>query len=298
MVCRGVKVFNSFKVTSQTTAAALTLGSTSIQLLFHSVLRFSSLTMTLSGHLSGWSLFLLAAVIPGVHLQRNDSSVQPDSELTSRVQIYRPILQPSESVPPIGTYMLKTIAGKPCIKATMGVVYIIKEKEKTWYFSLDPSRVRTTGYCGKQVAVLCLTLPANAASLQFAFRKEKKSFFVTKLIAHMSPQPVCRGCENKTYSGLLDHDKLFKAAEGQSFTCKSESLFLMSSELRIKLVPLKMQAFTLPKGQYGKEVECWADFNKRLIPIIIGAVVVGLLLIAGLSYLLVRERRTQGYDRL
>ncbi|KAM4549248.1 lysosome-associated membrane glycoprotein 3 [Odontesthes bonariensis] len=256
--------------------------------------------MVLNGQTSGWSLFFLAAFIPGVHLQGNDSSVQPasDSEQPSEAQIYRPVLQPSEAIPTQGTYMLNSLFGTPCIKATMGAEYIVIEKKKTWYFNLDPSRVGISGYCSKEAAVLSLTLPDNVGSLQFTFKKERKNFYVTKLTAHLSPQPVCKGCFNKTYSGLLDHESLFKTANGQSFKCKSEYLLLASSELRIKLVPLQIQAFSVPKGQYGKEVECWADFNKRVIPIIIGAIVVGLFFIIVLSFLFIRDRPRQGYDRL
>ncbi|XP_060934736.1 lysosome-associated membrane glycoprotein 3 [Limanda limanda] len=246
--------------------------------------------------LSGrWGLFLLAAMIPGVQLQSTDSSFSPVSG--SEVEIFRPVLQPTEATPPLGTYILKGLDGKPCIKATMGVEFIVIQK-KTWYFSLDPSRVRRSGYCGKEAAVLSLTLPGNAASLQLTFKKENKVFYITKVTSHLSPLPVCPKCANKTFSGLLDHDKLFKSQNGRSFSCKSESLLLMSSELRIKLVPLQFQAFTLNKGGYGKEVECWADFNKRVIPIIIGATVVGLLLIAVLTFLVIKDRHRQGYDEL
>lgn len=146
---------------------------------------------------------------------------------------------------------------------------------------------------------------------------------------------------DKTYAGLLDHEKLFRTENGKSFKCKSDNLLLMSSQLQVKLVPMQMQAFTLPKGQFGKgdcsewrklpetcliftnvllkhqlhilfwllkhfsfpfprvsEVECWADYNKRVIPIIIGAVVVCLLIIAVLTFLFVRDRRREGYDTL
>lgn len=48
----------------------------------------------------------------------------------------------------------------------------------------------------------------------------------------------------------------------------------------------------------GSEVECWADYNKRIIPIVVGAVVVGLLLIAGLTYLFIRDNRSRGYESL
>lgn len=53
--------------------------------------------------------------------------------------------------------------------------------------------------------------------------------------------------------------------------------------------------FPLP---YVSDVECWADFNKRIIPIIIGAVVVAIILIAVLTYLFIRDRRREGYDSL
>ncbi|XP_028443583.1 lysosome-associated membrane glycoprotein 3 [Perca flavescens] len=255
--------------------------------------------MMLRDHTCGWSLFFLAAVIPDVHLQRNDHSFPPASEFSSEVQIYRPVMQHSEAVPPIGTYMLKNLVGEPCIKATMGAEYIVIEKKKTWYFNLDPSRVTAGGYCGKEAAVLKLMLPDNAASLQFTFKKEENISYIDKLTVHVSPLPVCQGCANKTYSGLVVNDKLFAATTGQSFKCNSEKLLLMSSELRIKLVPLQIQAFTLPKGQYGKEVECWADFSQRAVPIIVGATVVGLVLITVLTLLFIRDRRhREGYERL
>lgn len=57
---------------------------------------------------------------------------------------------------------------------------------------------------------------------------------------------------DKTYAGLLDHEKRFRTKIGKSFKCKSEELLLMSSQLQIKLVPMQMQAFSLPKGRYGK----------------------------------------------
>ncbi|XP_034736535.1 lysosome-associated membrane glycoprotein 3 [Etheostoma cragini] len=290
-------MFISFTFTRHSTAAALTQHSITSYFFFS--FYFSVLTMMLRDHAHGWSLLFLAAVISDVHLQRNDHSVPPASEFTSEVQIYRPVMHPSEAVPPIGTYTLKNLVGKPCIKATMGAEYIVIEKKKTWYFNLDPSRVTAGGYCGKEAAVLSLTLPDNTASLQFTFKKEENIFYVDKVTVHVSPLPVCQGCANKTYSGLVVDDKLFAAATGQSFKCKSENLLLMSSELRIKLVRLQMQAFNLTRGQYGKGVECWADFSKRAIPIIVGATVVGLFLIAVLTFLFIRDRhRREGYDSL
>lgn len=57
---------------------------------------------------------------------------------------------------------------------------------------------------------------------------------------------------DKTYAGLLDHEKMFRTKNGKSFKCKSDNLLLMSSQLQVKLVPMQMQAFTLPNGRFGK----------------------------------------------
>uniref|UniRef100_A0A8C2Z9X1 Lysosome-associated membrane glycoprotein 2-like luminal domain-containing protein n=1 Tax=Cyclopterus lumpus TaxID=8103 RepID=A0A8C2Z9X1_CYCLU len=209
-----------------------------------------------------------------------------DSELTSEAQTYRPVLQPSEAVPPIGNYVLNNLVGKPCIKATLGAEYIVIEMKKTWYFHLDPSRVRTSGSCGKEAAVLSFTLPHGAASLQFTFR-EVKSVMSSILFF-----------PDKTYSGELAHEKLFAAGHGRSFRCQSEQLLWTSLELSIRLVSLQLQAFTLPEGPCGLEVECWPDFNKRALPVIAGATGVGLFLIAVMTFLFIKERSREGYDRL
>lgn len=46
------------------------------------------------------------------------------------------------------------------------------------------------------------------------------------------------------------------------------------------------------------EMECWADYTKRIMPIVVGAVVAGIILIAILVYVLLRERHSQGYEQL
>lgn len=49
---------------------------------------------------------------------------------------------------------------------------------------------------------------------------------------------------------------------------------------------------------HGSEVECWVDFNKKVIPIISIAVVVCLTLIVAISFLVIRDRRRVGYERI
>uniref|UniRef100_A0A3Q2NTD7 Lysosomal associated membrane protein 3 n=1 Tax=Fundulus heteroclitus TaxID=8078 RepID=A0A3Q2NTD7_FUNHE len=209
--------------------------------------------------------------------------------LDSEAQFYRPVLQQRETVPTAGSYTLRDLAGRPCIKAVMGAEYIVIENKTNWYFNLDPSRVKLRGKCNKDEALLSLMLPDNSASLDFTFKKVKKE----KENNHKNNPNG-----HKTYSGFLSNETLFRTANDKSFRCTSESLLQVSPELRIKLVPLQMQAFGVPNGQFGKEDECWADFNRRAVPIIIGSVAVGLMLSFVLSFLFIRDRQRPGYERL
>ncbi|MCJ8737596.1 hypothetical protein PDJAM_G00025880 [Pangasius djambal] len=116
--------------------------------------------------------------------------------------------------------------------------------------------------------------------------------------ALLQPEPACKQCQSKSYPGILDHEELFQSNKGQSFKCQSKTQLHMAENLIIKLIPLQIQAFDLPKDTFGKETECLADYTKRILPIVVGAVVAGIILIGVLVYVLMRERRGRGYEQL
>ncbi|KAI5609825.1 lysosome-associated membrane glycoprotein 3 [Silurus asotus] len=196
----------------------------------------------------------------------------------------KPILQPKESKPEISTYTLKRLS-QVCVMAKLGVVFLVKENKKTLYYNLDPKSTRATGYCTNDKAVFSLEF--DGGMLEFTF---KKVCAVTE---------SCRLLfEGQSYPGILNHEKLFKTSKGKSFKCKSKTQLILAENLSIKLIEMQIQGFDLDKDTFGKEVECWADYTKRIIPIVVGAVVAGIILIAILVYVLMRERRSQGYEQL
>ncbi|KAG7239945.1 hypothetical protein INR49_028140 [Caranx melampygus] len=124
--------------------------------------------------------------------------------------------------------------------------------------------VVTSGYCGNEAAGLYLTRQATQPVCSLLSERD----------VPIRPTLVC-----------WTMSSCFSTTDGHSFKCISENLLVLSSELTVKLVPLQVQAFTLLNGLYGEEDECWADFNKEVVPIILGAVVVGLVLTALLTHL-------------
>ncbi|XP_038857856.1 lysosome-associated membrane glycoprotein 3-like [Salvelinus namaycush] len=249
-------------------------------------------------------LFLLVAIIMGNSLMTaaldqtiitTDESGLNNPEPTEQSSLpEKPVLQPKETVPVTGNYVLNDTAGKPCIKVSMGGVYIVIVKTKAFYFNLDPSTTLATGRCGQKEAVLLLAIVGEGGYLELTFEKEGNISYVSKVKANLAPS---KG--NKNYPGVIEHEKLFPTAADHSLKCNSQTEFHLAENLRVKLGPLQFQAFKLTNGKFGEEVECWADFNKRIFPIIIGATVVGLLLIAVLTFLIIwNSRRQAGYDRI
>ncbi|RVE73606.1 hypothetical protein OJAV_G00033100 [Oryzias javanicus] len=234
-----------------------------------------------------WPPILLAALIPFL-LQRTDGSL-------SEAHIHQPILNPNESIPSQGSYTVKNYNGNLCVMVVLGVEYIITENKINWYFNLDPSGVKVYGYCGKDVANISLTLPGDTASLQFIFKKKFNKFYVSQLNAHLSPQPLCKGCINKTYSGQITSEMLFMTPVCESFKSRSGRLLSVSPAMKIKLVPLQMQAFILSDREY--DLDCLKK-SKKIIAMVMGAVVMTLIFIIMLSFLFVRDRRRQGYERM
>ncbi|XP_053491607.1 lysosome-associated membrane glycoprotein 3 isoform X2 [Ictalurus furcatus] len=246
--------------------------------------------------------FILAALL----FVGNSVSSEVDDSLSSEVFLNqdrksqhnmskKPSLQPKESKPLIETYMLKK-DGRVCVMARFGMEFVVKEDKKTLYFNMDPNSTKATGFCANKKIVLSLEF--DGGNLEFTFIKDGDKSYVQTLRALLEPEPSCKQCKGKSYPGILDHEKLFETTKVKSFKCQSQTTLKLAENLMIKLIPLKIQAFDLPKGTFGEETECLADYTKRIIPIVVGAVVAGIVLISVLVYVLMRERRSQGYEQL
>ncbi|KAG5275476.1 hypothetical protein AALO_G00120730 [Alosa alosa] len=205
-------------------------------------------------------------------------------------------LQPTPSPPLLGSYRLTNPDGNVCLKAVLGVEYMVTVNKKFYYFNMNPLATHATGYCGNQTAVLSLEF--DEGNLEFTFHKGSKEYYTRRLQALLGPISVCDKCRNQSYPGTVDRQTLFKTTTGLSFKCKSELVVKMSPNFRLKILSVQFQPFDLAMGQFGKDFECWQDYIKRIIPIILGAIAVGILLIATISYLVVREYRHRGYESL
>lgn len=72
---------------------------------------------------------LMTAALDQTIITTNESGLN-NSEPTEQSSLpEKPVLQPKETAPVTGNYVLNDTAGKPCIKVSMGVEYIVIEKK-------------------------------------------------------------------------------------------------------------------------------------------------------------------------
>lgn len=249
--------------------------------------------------LSSFFLLMGCTIITGVgsvvDADETNSKLPPKNLLNVTVG-KKPLPSPKPSPPLLGSYSITNPEGNVCLKAVMGVQYMITVNKNFYYFNMNPLTTRATGYCDNQTALLSLEF--HEGYLEFSFVKRDKEYYTKRLRASLGPISVCNKCKNQSYPGIVDNEKLFKTTAGLCFKCKSELVFKMALNFRLKIDSAKFQPFDLAKGQFGKDFECWQDYIKRIIPIILGAIAVGICLIAVVSFLVVREYRHRDYESL
>ncbi|XP_048832736.1 lysosome-associated membrane glycoprotein 3 [Brienomyrus brachyistius] len=237
-----------------------------------------------------WSVTLIAPS------EAVSETVLVNSTLNQLSSPKKPVLLPKESIPPTGDYSLRDHKGNVCIKAILGAEYIVTQGKTNLHFNLDPKSTIATGFCGDNTALLSLSF--DGGSIEFNFVKKGKMSYVSILRASLTASRNCTDCTRETFTGALINMKLFLSENGRSYKCYSEDTLTMANNLNIKIMNMKIQGFQISSGKFGKENECWPDYVKRMVPVILGGTGVGLCLIGILSWLLVRERRTQGYQRI
>ncbi|XP_036378748.1 lysosome-associated membrane glycoprotein 3 [Megalops cyprinoides] len=205
------------------------------------------------------------------------------------------VLHLKHSLPLTGTFSLSDNKGKVCLKVVMGVQYTITKNKKISYFNLDPPSTEATGVCGENISFL--TLKFKTGNLGLTFNKDGNVSYVTTVNGSLEIS-ACKSCKSQLFTGVISNRTLFQAANGFSYKCNSPRILLLAENFRIKIVNVQVQAFDIIDGQFGMVEECWPDYHKRILPIILGATAVGMGLIVILTFLVVRDNRPQGYERI
>ncbi|XP_041038789.1 lysosome-associated membrane glycoprotein 3 [Carcharodon carcharias] len=202
-----------------------------------------------------------------------------------------PTLVPNFSLPETGHYIV-SIKNATCIKATIGIQLIVKQKAKDLYFNIPPAKTVTSGKCGNIASWIILKF--NSGFVNFTFVKDVKQYYISEISVALDATNNL----GTSYHGIVKHMKLFKTTVGYSYLCKSKQVVAFSTDsLQILTVNAQLQAFDIPGGKFGKVEECFLD-SRFIVPIAFGVSLFVLIMVVIIVYLACRRRRLEGYQRI
>lgn len=173
--------------------------------------------------------------------------------------------------------------------AHMGTQLILKPNDQNKsYFNVDPKAVNVSGNCGKEQSTMKLLFKGGFVS--FIFTKSGNNFYINSIEALLTVSAT------EIYKGKVTGLQLNKASLGKSFTCKSSELE-MGNVMKVVLEDIRMQAFHIKAGQFGKAEDC-TEKNRHLAALIVGICVIVLIVLVVIGYLIYRRKKSSGYERI
>ncbi|XP_062813441.1 macrosialin [Anolis carolinensis] len=213
---------------------------------------------------------------------------------------------PPPPVPPtvvpfvlVGDYHVKGNDSEVCLRAQMGlqlrIRYTKKGQEQAWgEFSLQPNRTNATGTCNK-TSSLRLDFPEGFVSFFFAKNDSQNTYYLSRVQARLTyrfPQAAesSFGADNASLHEFQSH-------LGHSYQCRNRSLVLKEG-FQLNILRERIQAFGLPKGEFGEAEVCPEQRRSSALPIVVGVVLGLLILIVVVAFLFGRWRKRPGYQTL
>uniref|UniRef100_H3DEA2 Lysosomal associated membrane protein 2 n=1 Tax=Tetraodon nigroviridis TaxID=99883 RepID=H3DEA2_TETNG len=100
------------------------------------------------------------------------------------------------------------------------------------------------------------------------------------------------------FSGGNGSLSLWEASLSSSYMCNREQNYSIEAGLTLFTFNLRVQPFGVNKNQFSTAHECELDDVSILIPVIVGCVLAGLIIIVVVAYLIGRRKTHAGYQSL
>lgn len=221
---------------------------------------------------------------------------------------------------PIDEWIVKDKSGNVCIIANMlikiTVPYESTNKTVNAEFNLNNvGNATASGDCGQDVQTLMLTWGNITSTFTFGHNKEKSSYFLTNIDVnitvnnHTFPNNTMVNVSKISFK-KVDDTKLFTVPMNHSYTCANEkpislngTVFNATSPLNktvlgtISVSKVHVEAFGFGNNtKYSAPMDCAAVETPDIVPIVVGLVLAGLVVVVLIAYLVGRRRaQSQGY---
>ncbi|XP_053315211.1 lysosome-associated membrane glycoprotein 3 isoform X2 [Spea bombifrons] len=197
-----------------------------------------------------------------------------------------PTLAPKPSPPTTGNYTVKNDK-VTCILAIIGLELELYNSTKTLgYFNIAPEHTSASGSCGDNKANLKLSFPEGF--INFGFVQDKSGYYIEDVMVFLK-------LSSESWNVNATNKKLLYTDKGYSVKCKNTPHVKVDSSVTLVMTHVKLQAFDIKNGMFGKEMLC--SYDRNIIGVAVGLTVVVLVIIGIIIYLIYHKKKS-GYQRI
>ncbi|XP_051754882.1 macrosialin [Ctenopharyngodon idella] len=224
----------------------------------------------------------------------NPNATTHNPNTTSPAPTSQPIPTPHTNLT-VGSYNVTDGKGKICILAKLAIGIRVNTSTINGTFIVQPSITTPSGKCEDNTAYITLKFKEGTLILTFNNNEKTKKVYVDD-VEYKLTYAFKKG-DVTTYSGKNKSLELFSAAQGHSYSCTAETVY-MGNGVSLDLSNYRLQAFNIKNDQFGAPDLCKADKPDYRVAIAVGIILIILIVIVVIAYLISRKRRTDGYQSL
>lgn len=210
-----------------------------------------------------------------------------------------PTVPPVNPTPETGDYRVNGTSGTACLLARFGLHLNITYKKKddknaSYEFNINPHNITAIGNCSKNVVTLQLSSGQVFLLFSFTLNATENKFY----LGHVHVNTTILDAKDPRFNVDSGSLSFLQATTSKSYKCNSKQTLQITDNFSIDTYNLQVQAFGIDGNKFGPVVECAADQNGMLVPIVVGAALAGLVLIVLIAYLIGRKRSHAGYQTI
>lgn len=242
----------------------------------------------------------LEAYLSNGNYSKNESLCREDISPTSsptHSPTPSPTTVPVNPKPEVGEYRVNDSSSKACLLAKMGLhlnfTYSKKDGKVAFYeLNIDPKNISVAGLCANTSSTLILYTDQVYLLFNFALNTTLSKFYLARVHVNATlPEDPKFDQDN---SSLL----YLQTTAHKSYKCIAKETLQITGNFSIDTYSLQIQPFNVDGNKFGPALDCAADQNGMLVPIVVGAALAGLVLIVLIAYLIGRKRSHAGYQTI
>ncbi|XP_048588703.1 lysosome-associated membrane glycoprotein 1 [Nematostella vectensis] len=241
---------------------------------------------------------------PTTNTSTSTSTLGPNSSTTTNSTI-EPSTVPFQTATPLPKFGQFTLSNNGTTCLLLDLDCDIKVTYKASIESVRyhlPSNAKVSGNCSSQSAMSIVTLSwslsRSTLNLTLTFKQDGNIWKMSEVEFVANGNPLLAN-----FTGVVEaraNDSSILVKKGYSYLCEKEDSINLGSDVLLIFKSIKVQPFS---DEFGEFVNCEEKNNQKdgtdnVVPLVVGCVLAGLVLILIITYCVGKHRKQHGYENM